>query len=126
MSRPQKMICPDTGRTKPDIVRSMVLLPAPFAPTRTVSFPFGTTSETFLRAATLPYLQVMLLTSSMLYAFSEIRFDDVRIALNGGGRAVGDNFSVIQDDDTVGNLHNHRHVMFDKKNGCALCSQLLQ
>jgi hypothetical protein len=52
MLLPEKEIVPDVGRTKPEIVRNVVLLPAPFAPNNPTASPSPTTMLTSLIAGT--------------------------------------------------------------------------
>jgi hypothetical protein len=54
MDRPWNSIAPDVGRTSPEMARSVVLFPAPFAPMRATIFPSGTSSEIPESARTTP------------------------------------------------------------------------
>ena len=49
-----EMMRPTAGRMRPEIVRRVVVLPAPFAPMRVTSSPRRTSSESSRTAATLP------------------------------------------------------------------------
>jgi hypothetical protein len=54
MSSPSRRTVPETGRTRPLIVRSSVVLPAPFAPRTAVIRPASALSETPSSARTGP------------------------------------------------------------------------
>jgi hypothetical protein len=47
---------PASGFTTPQIIPSVVVFPAPFAPTNPVTLPSGATNETPSTAGTAPYL----------------------------------------------------------------------
>lgn len=51
---PSKRIDPDSGRSRPEIVRSVVVLPAPFVPMRQTTWPCSTLTEMPLTAVILP------------------------------------------------------------------------
>ena len=45
-SSPRKSSRPDVGLSRPEHTRAMVVLPAPFDPSRATALPAGTSSET--------------------------------------------------------------------------------
>ena len=53
-SRPSKRMLPDDGRISPLIVRSVVVLPAPFAPISVTISPSSTVSDTSCSAVMRP------------------------------------------------------------------------
>ena len=53
-SVPSNVIAPCDGRSRPEIARSVVVLPAPFAPISAISSPVSTRSDTPWRARMLP------------------------------------------------------------------------
>jgi hypothetical protein len=55
---------------------------------------------------------------------AEIGLDHVRIVLNLSGLPFGDLPSKIQNDDSVGGIHDHLHIVFDQENGRAVCRDL--
>ena len=54
MSRPSSTILPAAGRSKPEIARSVVLLPAPLLPTSATIDPRATSSDTRSSTPTWP------------------------------------------------------------------------
>ena len=55
MGSPKNEMEPDAGRSNPEIVRSVVVLPAPLPPMRVTIAPFGTSREIPERALMAPY-----------------------------------------------------------------------
>jgi hypothetical protein len=53
-SVPSNVIAPSDGRRRPEIVRSVVVLPAPFPPISAISSPWSTRSDTPWSARMLP------------------------------------------------------------------------
>ncbi len=53
-SRPSKVIRPPRARSSPEIAASVVVFPAPFAPTSVTICPSGTRNETPLTASIWP------------------------------------------------------------------------
>jgi hypothetical protein len=51
-SRPSKRIVPALGASVPEIVRKIVVLPAPFGPTMATNWPSATAMETPFRTGT--------------------------------------------------------------------------
>src|SRR5581483_3599130 len=59
-------------------------------------------------------------------AAAEVGLDHALVALDRGGRALGDLLAVIQHSDHVGHAHNHFHVVLDEEDGEAqLAAQLV-
>ena len=54
MRRPNDVMVPASARMTPEIVRSVVLLPAPFGPSSATTAPRGTVIETSWSARTPP------------------------------------------------------------------------
>jgi len=54
MGVPSKRISPLRGRSKPEMVRRVVVLPAPFAPIKVTIWPASTSSEISFRVRMLP------------------------------------------------------------------------
>src|SRR3546814_8817211 len=54
---------------------------------------------------------------SSLVAGAEIGLNDVWVLADFVGHAVADLLAVIQNHDTIGNIHDHAHVVLDKDDG---------
>ncbi|MBS1130751.1 MAG: hypothetical protein H6R16_1753 [Proteobacteria bacterium] len=52
-------------------------------------------------------------------ASTEVRLDDVFVVLNFFRDAIADLLAVIEDDDAVGDIHHHAHVVLDQHDGGA-------
>jgi hypothetical protein len=70
ISSPSKRIEPDRGGTRPLIVRSRDVLPAPFAPSTAVRVPGATDIETPSTARTAPYAVTTVDSSSTVAAYA--------------------------------------------------------
>ena len=68
------------------MVRTSVVLPAPFAPSTAVILPSRTDSETCSRAMTPPYATVRSLISSMRDRLPEVRVGDIAVGADLGRR----------------------------------------
>src|SRR3954447_22968039 len=88
---PLNLISPPLRRTVFEIARSVVVLPAPFAPSTATTFPPSTVSETPCTALTgRQRASTSSSSSSGIDLATEVRVDHLRVALHGGGRTVGD------------------------------------
>ena len=90
---------PLRGLTRPEMVRTSVVLPAPFAPSTAVMLPSRTDSDTFSRAMTPPYATVRSLISSMRDRLPEVRVGDVTVGTNLCRRSGRDHLSEIEHGD---------------------------
>src|SRR4051812_20738918 len=125
---PANHTSPDVGRIKPEIVRNVVLFPAPLAPSKVTTSPASTCSETPRSASTLPYALETFLSSSsgMAGSFAEIGGNHVRMAQHILGRAFCDLLAEIQYGDLVGDFLDHAHVVVDQEDREAMATQPLQ
>src|SRR5919202_683901 len=98
ISVPLKTIVPCFGWLSPLIERSVVDLPAPFAPIRV------TTCRSRSRGCRL----------------SEIGLDHTRVVLDLLRRSLGDLFAVVEHGDAVRDAHHDLHVMLDQEHGDVL------
>ena len=57
-------------------------------------------------------------------ALAQVGFDHPRIGAHLLGRALGDLGAVVEDDDLVGDVHHHLHVVLDEKDGDATIADL--
>ena len=73
------MTAPSDGRSRPEIVRSVVVLPAPLEPMSATSSPVATVSDTPCSARMLPY-QTWTSVSSSTARLPEVCGDDARVA----------------------------------------------
>src|SRR6185503_12903415 len=107
---------PALGFHSPMMVRSVVVLPAPFRPNSTVMAPFGTSKSTPCR---MWYWPTWVCTPSSVRRASGMRgprAGDAQVGLlhhrrpdHRGRLAVGHQPPVVQDDDTVGEAPDHVH-----------------
>src|ERR1700747_1246289 len=123
-SMPSKLIDPDDSATSPEIARSVVLLPAPLAPSRPTASPALMLMETWEIAGTEPYAALMPLSSSMgasarwrMYIGPEIGADDLRIFHDLLGRAFRDLLAMVEHDDMPRHRHDRAHHVFDDDDG---------
>src|SRR5436190_18562416 len=110
---------PWLGRSRPEIVRRVVLLPAPFEPMSATSSPWLTRSETPCSALIAPYRTWTSCSSSIgagsdIAALAEVGGDDGGIGPHGGRYPVGDDPAVIQDLDPIAQVHHQRDVVRDE------------
>src|SRR5215470_15883649 len=101
------MISPLEGRRRPDSVFSVVVLPAPLAPSSTTSSPSATEKETSHNAWMRPYRTSMFLTS--IIRRSEVSADDCSVGCYCRRRSLGDLLSVMQNHDSFAHLHYNSH-----------------
>src|SRR5206468_11384626 len=125
MRASRNVMRPPRGRSKPEIVLAVVLLPAPFAPTRQTSSPAETRRETPRRTSTLPYATRTSSSASIDVAGAEVRANDLRVSLDLARRALGDLLPVIEHHDAIGHAHHHAHVVLDQQDAHALAADVL-
>src|SRR5947209_3145401 len=118
---------PDAGRTRPLIVRSNVVLPAPLAPRTAVIVPGATCNETPSRARTAPYVVTTSSTASpslldtahlpglVVDVLAEVSLEHLRVVLHLVGCARRDDATEVEDDDAVADLHDQVHVVLDQQ-----------
>ena len=106
------------------IVRSVVVLPAPFLPSSIVTSPAGTSKSTPCRMWYAPMCVCTPASESSGGALmpapasrreAEIGLLDDRRGDHGGRLAVGDELAVVQDDDPVGELADDVHLVLDEQ-----------
>src|SRR3984957_1008038 len=128
---PSKRTEPSLGLTRPEIVRSNVVLPAPFAPSTAVTAPGSASKETERSACTAPNETLRSRTSSpaslrraflavLVHHVPEIRAHHRGVDADGVRRAAGDDLPEIEDDDPVADRHHQIHVVLHEKDGHAL------
>src|SRR6185436_7021752 len=110
-------------RTRPEIARSSVDLPAPFGPTTPTSSPSSTRSDTPFRICALSYLTQRSFTSSSDMLCTQISLDHLFVLHDVGGRPVGDDLAVIDDDDAVRDRHQLLQLVLDHEHRGALGMQ---
>src|SRR5450759_517238 len=101
----------------PEMVLSVVLLPAPLLPIRLTISPGPTVMEMPCSTAILPYPAWTLTSSSIGGARSEIRIDDFGMNRRFSGGPVEYLASVVDHDDAVTQAHHHAHVVLDHDHG---------
>src|SRR5579872_165677 len=112
---PFQVIVPEVGRTSPEMVESVVVLPAPLPPiSATISF-VSTLNEMPFSTSIWPYDTCRLSTLSMTMPPAEIGLDHLRIALNVGRRAFGDLLAEIEHRDAVADPHHQPHIVLDQQ-----------
>src|ERR1700728_728231 len=112
MSRPSMRTCPRRGFTRPLIVRSSVVLPAPFAPSTAVIVAVSASTLTPSSAVTPPYPATRPSTASaLLMGDSQVGRGHRGIGLNLGRRSGRDDLAEVEDGDRVADRHPQVHVM---------------
>src|SRR5262249_15953974 len=118
-----RVIIPDVGWRRPEMVLSAVVLPAPLLPRIVTVSPRPTWRATPRSAWSSPYATASDSTLSTVRSArgraspAEIRLDDPRARLNLSRRALGDLLAVVQNGHPIGDLHDHAHVVLDQDDG---------
>src|SRR5829696_1008324 len=124
---PSNQISPDSGLIRPEMVRSVVVLPAPLVPRSVTTWPWSTLKLIPLTAMTRPYATFRSLTSSIgltlllkrlefggvLGAGPDVGFDDTRVGLDLRWRAFDQSPSLNQTQDAVTEVEDEPHVVLD-------------
>src|SRR5918994_2107403 len=127
--RPSYAISP-VRLTVPEIARSIVVLPAPLAPSTATIWPSSTASETPCSARTGPYrawtslssrsairrLRLGLRGTGVLVG-AEVGLDHRRVGSHLGGRSVRDLLAEVEHVHVVGDAHDEVHVVLDEQHG---------
>src|SRR5450759_1515787 len=106
---------PRRGFTRPEMVRTSVVLPAPLAPSTVVIMPSATVSETPSNATTPPYATVRSVTSSMSHLAAEVGGGHVVVGADLVRRSRGDHSAKAEHGDAIAHRHHHVEVMFDER-----------
>src|SRR5262249_12646781 len=118
-----RLMVPWVGWSSPEIVLSVVVLPAPLLPRIVTISPCPTSSPTPLSALISPYETSSDSTLSTRFcprsgaALAEVGLDHSRVALNLARRPLGDLLAVIEHSHTVRHFHDHAHVVLDENDG---------
>src|SRR3954470_23473672 len=116
MGWPSKRISPSRRTVTPEMARSNVVLPAPFAPRTARVRPAPIDSAMSCRAGTRRY-QADAPASSRSASDAKIGLEH-RLAGADVGRAAGaDLLAEVQDDHVVAEAHDHVHVVLDDHDG---------
>src|SRR5690242_15326825 len=110
---------PRCGRNRPEMVESVVVLPAPLAPISATISP-RRTSTSMPRSACVPPRRTWTSSSHSMTALpplAEIGFDHLGIALDLLGRALGQHPPLVEHQDALAMRHDHLHVMLDQHHG---------
>src|ERR1700751_2626726 len=130
ISVPAKVTFPGDSFTCPEIARSVVLLPAPLAPSRPTASPSPISIETLLMAGTEPQRALtpeslsMRASARRMHVGAEIRADHLRIFHDFLRRAFRDLLAVVEHDDMLGDRHDGAHHMLDDHDGQPPCGKL--
>src|SRR5262245_13130807 len=114
MSSPSKRMLPFAAGTMPEMQLSVVVLPAPFAPSRQAISPAPSERLTSSSARTAPYAACSPLTSSMRRLRTEVRFDHLRVRLDLRRHAFGDLLAEVEHRHAVGHRHDQLHHVLDQ------------
>src|SRR2546421_7309339 len=131
IGRPSNTMRPRVGERRPDTARSVEVFPAPLAPIRQTSSPGCTTRSRPRRAATGPYAAWRSsrlsngVRSGAATGGPQVGADNVRVRLDGGGRACGDHAAMVQHDHGVRDRHDHSHVVLDQEHGDGLVTNAI-
>src|SRR5690606_30005616 len=97
------------------MVRSVVVLPAPLAPTNATISPSPRCRSTSCRMRIRPYPAHTFSRVSMRGLLTEVGVDDAGIAGDVLGGAGGQHTSLVEDEHTVGQPHHRGHDVFDEQ-----------
>src|SRR5437879_2883534 len=120
ISRPSNLIVPEAGCMRPEIVRRVVVLPAPLDPMRATTSPLSTLIETLRRAWMRPYKASTPSSSSSatgLGRLAQIRLDHAGVFADLIRTALRDLLAVVEDHDPLRDPHDHLHVVLDEEYG---------
>src|ERR1700678_3371761 len=106
---------PAVGRTNPEIVLSVVVLPAPLPPINATISPISTLNEMPLSTSIWPYETLRPSTLSMAVPPAEIGLDHQRIALDIGWCAFGDLLAEVEHGHALAHPHHQPHIVFDQQ-----------
>src|SRR4051794_17724070 len=118
---------PEAGRTKPLMVRSKVVLPAPLAPRTAVMVPGAACKETPSRARTAPYVVTTSSTVSpsavgtahlpglVVDVLAEVGLEHLGVVLHLVRCAARDDAPEVEHHDAVTHLHDEVHVVLDQQ-----------
>src|SRR3954462_11394109 len=110
---------PLCGRSRPEMVASVVVLPAPLAPIRATISP-SSISRLMPRRAWVPPRRTCTSSSRSMRALSatpEIGLDYGWISLDVVGRSGRQQAALVDHDQPLADSHHHLHVMLDQKRG---------
>src|ERR1700761_6933308 len=116
MSSPFQEILPAVGRTRPEMVLRVVVLPAPLPPIKATISPISTLNEMPLSTSIWPYETCRFSTLSMTVPPAEIGLDHQRVALNIRRDAFGDFLAEVEHGHAVTDPHHQPHIVFDEQN----------
>src|ERR1700730_12190460 len=123
------MIRPPAGERTPEMLRSSVVLPAPFGPTMQAISPPSTQRSMPHNTRTSPYpaLRASIARSDSAICFgscdpasklfAEIGFDHPLLPRNVAGNAVGNQLTMVQDEHAIGERKDHFHDVLNDENG---------
>src|SRR5690606_1144787 len=123
ISCPSKRMVPDQTGTRPKMALRVVDLPAPLAPMMVATSPRHTAKDTPESTWISPYPPTTFSTSSKT-SVSKVRLQHLVVLLNFRRQAFSDLPAPIQDDDPVGNVHHHLHVVLHQQKRLALPVEL--
>src|SRR5215218_3502627 len=127
---PSNQISPDSGLIRPEMVRSVVVLPAPLVPRSVTTWPWSTLKLIPLTAMTRPYATFRSLTSSIvvtlllerlelggvLRSCADVSLDDPWVGLDLGWRAFDQGSALNQTQHAVAEVEDEPHVVLDDNN----------
>src|SRR5512138_366418 len=123
---PRNRIDPRLGRSIPEIVLIVVLLPAALAPTRATISPSSTATDIPWSTRTSPYATSMPLTSSKEVLLSQVGVHHPLVRRHLFRAALGDLLAVVEHEDPLGDGHDGRHDVLDHQEGDAAASDALE
>src|SRR3974390_459754 len=127
ISAPSKRIAPRRGCISPDMLRSSVLLPAPFAPMTATTWPAPTRKETpgsAWKSAWKASIESTSISGSDIGGDPQVDLHHLR-ALNHGVRiAIGDNLAAMQHREPIPRGKQRVHDMLDPDDRPSRCAPL--
>src|SRR5918998_162951 len=123
---PWKETLPALGRMKPEIVRRVVVLPAPFAPMIATSSPGCTSNVTPCMTWRLPYPAETFSRASMLLLVSQVRLYNAGILCHLFRGSAGKHLPVVKDLDVIRERHDRGHDVFHEQHRYPLAPDLAQ
>src|SRR3972149_8477419 len=125
ISLPLNITRPDLGRSKPEIVRITVDLPAPFGPTKQTISPLSTCRLTPCKISTPGIYPATTFSRTSMICTPKICLQNQWVVLDRGRFALSDFLSMIENNNMLAKFHHQTHVVFDNEEGFAFLIEII-
>src|SRR5262249_43565124 len=127
IGRPPKRISPWNGASKPEMQRSIVVLPAPLAPIRVTNSFSETTRLTSRNATTAPYRQLMFLTCNIYHPFAaEIGGDNFRVSADLRRTPLSNLYAMMENQHIARYRHHDIYIVLNENDRHSPRTQIAQ